>query len=147
MHAALRDGVFRDPAMRVVAEASNKRSSPQALPPDVAARVAALPRIEGDPCLLASRDDTTQVCDLDSTSRTIRETAKVPDARMNDLRRTIATEYAASGASELHVQQLLGHVTTQAARHYVHLARTQEVARDFLAQRATRLRAGEGATR
>ena len=117
------------------------------MPPELATRVALLPRIAGNPFIFTSRDGTTHVRNVDSTWHTIREAAKVPDARMHDLRRTIATEYAASGASEFHVQQLLGHVTTQAARHYVHLARTQEVARDFLAHRATRPRAGEGTTR
>ena len=78
------------------------------------------PRVNGNPCVFQT-DARGPL-----TYRTARECfaaaaklAGLPDVRLHDLRRTVATGAAAAGVSAPILQQLLGHKTAQAAQRYV----------------------------
>lgn len=126
--------------LRVEDLSDHKRSSPQPIPAALAERISALPRYPQNPYIFPSRDRTTHIREIDSVWQDVRRRASVPDARMHDLRRTIATEFALSaGGNEYKVAKFLGHSTTVAARHYVHLATQAESTRSFVEGRSARM--------
>lgn len=129
--------------LRVQSRSSIKGVSAQPLLEDLAAQIAALPRFEGNPYIFPNRDRTTHVKDIDSQWARIKEIAGVKNARLHDLRRTIATEYARDGASAFQIQAALGQKTGIAARHYVHLA-AAEVSRELMERRAAVRRGPHG---
>ena len=71
--------------------------------------------------------------------------AGLPDVRLHDLRRTVATGAAAAGVSAPILQQLLGHKTAQAANRYVRdLGAPVAAARRAIGEAIAGAMAGEG---
>jgi integrase len=62
----------------------------------------------------------------------VRRKAGVPDARLHDLRRSLATALAAGGANPALIATALGHLSQASARSYVHLS--AEMARSAVEQ-------------
>lgn len=122
--------------LRVTSLAANKGVYAQALPKDLVDQIKALPKFDKNPFIFPSRDRKSHIRDIDSQWKRIKEIADVSNARLHDLRRTIATEYARLGASEYQIQSALGQKTNIAARHYVHLA-AAEVNRELMERRAS----------
>lgn len=111
----------------------DKDASPHPLPRTIVERITALPRVDGNPYIFTSRDGTTHLKEVQSTWELIRDRAGVEDARLHDLRRTLATAYAAStGGNHFLVAKFLGHASTAMSKHYVHLATTADENRDFV---------------
>lgn len=127
----------------VESNADNKRSSPQPLTDGICAVLAKLERFDNCPWVFPNRERNGPVRDIDARWREVQARCAVADVRLHDLRRTIATDYARMGASEYQIQRALGHSTTIAARHYVHLA-SADATRDLLERRDARLRGAGG---
>lgn len=121
--------------LRVEAKSSIKGVSAQPLRPEIADQIAALPRFDGNPYIFPDRYRETHIKDIDSQWKRIKKLAGVKNARLHDLRRTIATDYARLGASTYQIQTALGQKTDIAAKHYVHLA-AAEVSRELMERRA-----------
>jgi integrase len=105
------------------------------VPGDLLELIVALPRIPGNPFIFSDSTGTGHLIHLERIWRRVLKRANVTDARIHDLRRTIATNFASSGANEYMIQRMLGHSTAIAGRHYVHLANDAEVTRKFLEER------------
>ena len=125
----------------VESNADNKRSSPQPLTESMCALLGTLERFPGCPWVFPNRERSGPVRDIDSRWAEVKERAGIADVRLHDLRRTIATDYARMGATEYQIQRALGHSTTIAARHYVHLA-SADATRDLMERRDARVRGG-----
>ena len=108
--------------LRVTSSSRNKRTGTQPLTPEIAGMLNELPRLDDNPFIFPGREGTGHLKDIDSQWKRIKKHAGVKDARLHDLRRTIATEFAGEGANEFELQRMLGHTTTVASKHYVHLA-------------------------
>ncbi len=128
-----------DRVLRVESLADNKKSNPQPLTDALCAMLDDLERFDGCPFIFPNRYRTGPIRDIDDQWRSIRSRAGVENVRLHDLRRTIATDYARMGASEYQIKEALGHTTTIAARHYVHLA-ASEMNRGLLEGRAKTIR-------
>ena len=121
-------------ALRNESNADNKRSSPQPLTESMCALLGTLERFPGCPWVFPNRERSGPVRDIDSRWAEVKARAGIADVRLHDLRRTIATDYARMGATEYQIQRALGHSTTIAPRHYVHLA-SADATRDLMERR------------
>jgi integrase len=126
--------------LRVTSSSRNKRTGTQPLTPEIAGMLNELPRLDDNPFIFSGREGTGHLKDIDSQWKRIKAHAGVKDARLHDLRRTIATEFAGEGANEFELQRMLGHTTTVASKHYVHLAANPRH-RDFANARSERRQA------
>ena len=91
---------------------SPKSGRPQMIPlsVDTVAMLRAAPRMLGTPWLLPGRDPERHRADLDRQWRAIRESARVPDVHIHDLRRTFGLHVARTAG--LHIaSKLLRHAT------------------------------------
>ena len=108
--------------------------------------IAAVPRIDGNPFVFAgSYGKATAYKTLRLAFREACERAGIVDARLHDIRRTMATSAAASGLTLTGLRDLLNHKTTTMAARYARradsvLKRTQ----DEMADRMAAMMSGEG---
>lgn len=81
-----------------------------------------LPRLAGNPYVLAGRLEGQHLINLQKPWRRIRERAGLDDVRIHDLRHSFASVAAASGGSLPMIGKLLGHSQPQTTARYAHLA-------------------------
>jgi integrase len=81
----------------------------------------ALPRLQGNPYVLAGREEGKHLVNLQKPWRRIRALAELDDVRIHDLRHSYASMAAAAGASLPMIGKLLGHSQPQTTHRYVHL--------------------------
>ena len=84
--------------------------------------LATLPRLPGNPYIIAGAVDGQHVTDLQKPWRRIRKAAGLDDVRIHDLRHTYASLAAAAGHSLPIIGKLLGHTQAQTTARYAHLA-------------------------
>lgn len=84
--------------------------------------LAALPRLPGNPYLIAGKIDGQYATDLQRPWRRIRKSAGIDNVRIHDLRHTYASLAAAAGHSLHTIGKLLGHTQAQTTHRYAHLA-------------------------
>lgn len=92
------------------------------LPQAARAVLSALPRIEGNPYVIAGMVEGGYATDLQRPWRRIRERAGLTDVRIHDLRHTYASNAVSSGMPIQMVGRLLGHTQLQTTMRYAHLA-------------------------
>lgn len=92
------------------------------LPPAAQDVLAALPRLDGNPFVIAGAIDGQHVTDLQKPWRRIRAAAGLEDVRIHDLRHTYASNAVANGMPIQMVGKLLGHTQIQTTMRYAHLA-------------------------
>jgi integrase len=126
--------------LRVTSTSRSKRTGTQPLAPEIVAMLNQLARLDDNPHIFPGRKGTGHLKDVNSQWKRIKTHAGVRDPRLHDLRRTIATEFAGAGANEYDIQQMLGHSTTVASKHYVHHAANSRH-RDFANARPERRQA------
>ena len=80
-----------------------------------------LPRLQGNPYVLAGREAAKYLVNLQKPWRRIRALAELEDVRIHDLRHSYASMAAAAGASLPMIGKLLGHSQPQTTNRYVHL--------------------------
>ncbi|GEQ96640.1 integrase [Iodidimonas gelatinilytica] len=84
--------------------------------------LARLPKLEGNPHIIAGAKDGGYLTDFQKPWRRVRAAAGLNDVRIHDLRHTFAS-YAASSGESLHMTgKLLGHSQAQTTMRYAHLA-------------------------
>lgn len=82
----------------------------------------ALPRLGGNPYVIAGSIEGKHATDLQCPWRRIRKRAGLEDVRIHDLRHTYASMAVSSGMPIQMVGRLLGHSQLQTTMHYAHLA-------------------------
>ena len=101
--------------------------------------LASLPRINGNPhCFAGARAAAVSYRTLHKAFKLACERAGIADARLHDLRRTLATRAAASGLTLTGLRDLLNHKTTTMAARYARrsdsvLKQTQDAMADRMA--------------
>ncbi len=82
----------------------------------------AVPRVPGNPYVIAGDEPGAHLTDLQRPWRRVRKRADLNDVRIHDLRHTFAANAAASGLSLPMIGKLLGHTQAQTSARYAHLA-------------------------
>lgn len=82
----------------------------------------ALPRVEGNPYVIAGAVEGQHVTDLQKPWRRIRARAGLEDVRIHDIRHSFASAAVGLGMSLPLIGKLLGHTTPQTTARYAHLA-------------------------
>ena len=91
--------------------------------PQAAVQVLAdIPKIPGDPWVIAGRKPGTHLKSLDVGWRTLRGRAGLKDVRIHDLRHSYASRALALGESLPMIGKLLGHKQIETTARYAHLA-------------------------
>ena len=93
------------------------------LGPEARAVLAALPREDDNPWVIAGRLPGSHLTDLQKPWRRIRARARLEDVRIHDLRHSYASRALALGESLTMIGKLLGHTQVQTTARYAHLAR------------------------
>ena len=93
------------------------------LGPEARAVLAALPREDGNPWVIAGRLPGSHITDLQKPWGRIRARAGLEDVRIHDLRHSYASRALALGESLTMIGKLLGHTQVQTTARYAHLAR------------------------
>ncbi len=93
------------------------------LGPEARDLLAALPRDEDNPWVIAGRLKGSHLTDLQHPWRRIRKRAGLEDVRIHDLRHSYASRALALGESLTMIGKLLGHTQAQTTARYAHLAR------------------------
>ena len=93
------------------------------LGPEARAVLAALPREDGNPWVIAGKVPGSHITDLQKPWRRIRARAGLEDVRIHDLRHSYASRALALGESLTMIGKLLGHTQVQTTARYAHLAR------------------------
>ena len=93
------------------------------LGPEARAVLAALPREDGNPWVIAGKLPGSHLTDLQRPWRRIRARAGLDDVRIHDLRHSFASRALALGESLTMIGKLLGHTQVQTTARYAHLAR------------------------
>lgn len=91
------------------------------LPPPALAVLAAHPRVEGNPHVIAGGKPGTALVNLKDPWLAIREAAGLEGVRIHDLRHSFASVGAAGGASLPIIGALLGHTQASTTQRYAHL--------------------------
>lgn len=112
------------------------------LPQPARAVLAALPRLAGNPYVIAGKLTGQHVTDLQHPWRRIRALAGLDDVRIHDLRHTYASNAVSSGMPIQMVGRLLGHTQLQTTMRYAHLA--DDPVRRAAEENAAALSAGLG---
>jgi integrase len=81
-----------------------------------------LPRLDGNPFVIAGKRQGTALVGLPKIWQRLRRRAGLPDVRVHDLRHSFASVAAGSGASLLVIGKLLGHTQHATTQRYAHLA-------------------------
>ena len=110
-----------------------------ALPPAAARVLGELPRVAGNPWVVAGRRPGTRLTHLAYYWYRVREPAGLADVRLHDLRHSYASRALALGESLPMIGRLLGHAKLQTTARYAHLAR------DSVRESAARVAASIGA--
>ncbi|MGH6989060.1 MAG: site-specific integrase [Stellaceae bacterium] len=92
------------------------------LPPPALAVLAELPRIEGNPHVIAGAREGAAWVNLEKPWRAIRKVAGLDDVRLHDLRHAFASVAASSGMGLPIIGKMLGHTQAQTTARYAHLA-------------------------
>jgi integrase len=92
------------------------------LPPPALEVLAALPRIEGNPHVIAGGKPGAPLANLEGPWRAIRKMAGLDDVRLHDLRHAFASIAASSGMGLPIIGKMLGHTQAQTTARYAHLA-------------------------
>ncbi len=92
------------------------------LPAPALAVLSDLPRLEGNPFVIAGQVKGARLVNLETPWRAIRAAAGLPDARLHDLRHAFASIGAAAGDSLLVLGKVLGHTQAATTQRYAHLA-------------------------
>jgi integrase len=94
------------------------------LPPPALKVLKALPRLAGNPHVIAgrSRGEALTIFGLEGVWQEVRKAAKLEDVRLHDLRHSFASVAAGSGQSLPVIGALLGHSQAQTTKRYAHLA-------------------------
>ena len=93
------------------------------LGPEARTVLAAIPREENNPWVIAGRLPGTHLTDLQRPWRRIRKRAGLEDVRIHDIRHSFASRALALGESLSMIGKLLGHTDVQTTARYAHLAR------------------------
>ena len=120
----------------------DSKTGPRAVPlsPAAAKVLADLPRVPGNPWVIAGRIKGTHMKNLGGPWSTIRSRADLEDVRIHDLRHSFASRALALGESLPMIGKLLGHAWAQTTARYAHLAR------DSVKQAAARIALASGKT-
>jgi integrase len=86
------------------------------------ALLEALPRVTGNPYVIAGKKDKAHLTDLQHPWRRIRKAAGLNDVRIHDLRHTFASGGLLVGEGLAMIGKLLGHTQVQTTARYAHLA-------------------------
>ena len=82
----------------------------------------ALPRVIGNPYVIAGRKEKAHLTDLQHPWRRVRKAAGICDVRIHDLRHTFASGGLLVGEGLAMIGKLLGHSQIQTTARYAHLA-------------------------
>ena len=93
------------------------------LPPGAARVLAGLPRVPGNPWVIAGREPGARLPHVHYYWRRVRERAGLDGVRIHDLRHSFASRALALGESLPMIGSLLGHRKIQTTARYAHLAR------------------------
>lgn len=107
--------------------------------------LASLPRVDGNPFVfVGERRPALPYWTVQRRFAALCEAAGIVDARLHDLRRTVATSAAAHGVSVFMLRDMLGHRTVAMANRYARRAGTAlQAAQDSSAERMAALLSGE----
>jgi integrase len=84
--------------------------------------ISNLPRVEGNPYVMAGKKPGAQFVNVDTPWFRIRARAGLDDVRIHDLRHSFASMAAADGLSLPTIGALLGHTQAATTQRYAHLA-------------------------
>lgn len=93
------------------------------LGPEALSVLQAIPKVKGNPFVVAGDLDGQYATDLQRPWQRIRKLAKLGDVRIHDLRHTFASMAVSGGESLFMVGKMLGHTQPQTTARYAHLAR------------------------
>ena len=102
------------------------KTGPRTVPlsPAAARVLAGLPRLAGNPWVVAGRRPGTRLTHIHHHWYRVRERAGLDDVRIHDLRHSFASRALALGESLPMIGRLLGHSKIQTTARYAHLARS-----------------------
>jgi integrase len=92
------------------------------LPPPALSVLAELPRLSGNPYVIAGERLGRHLVNAEKPWRAIRSAAGLDDVRLHDLRHAFASVAAASGMGLPIIGKMLGHSQAQTTHRYAHLA-------------------------
>lgn len=92
------------------------------LPPPALAVLAALPRLDDNPYVIAGAKPGAALVNLEKPWRAIRAAAGLDDVRLHDLRHAFASIAASSGMGLPIIGKMLGHSQPATTARYAHLA-------------------------
>ncbi len=92
------------------------------LPPPALAVLAPLPRLDGNPFVIAGAKEGAALVNLEKPWRAIRGTAGLDNVRLHDLRHAFASVAASSGMGLPIIGKMLGHTQAATTARYAHLA-------------------------
>ncbi len=92
------------------------------LPPPALAVLAELPRLDGNPFVIAGAKPGAALVNLEKPWRAIRQAAGLDDVRLHDLRHAFASVAASSGMGLPIIGKMLGHSQPATTARYAHLA-------------------------
>ena len=91
-------------------------------PPPALAVLAALPRLAGNPYVIAGAKPGAALVNVEKPWRAIRQAAGLDDVRLHDLRHAFASVAASSGMGLPIIGKMLGHTQAATTARYAHLA-------------------------
>jgi integrase len=91
------------------------------LPPPAIAVLADLPRLDGNPYVIAGQKEGAALVNLEKPWRAIRKAAGLDDVRLHDLRHAFASVAASSGMGLPIIGKMLGHSQPATTARYAHL--------------------------
>lgn len=92
------------------------------LPPPALAVLAAAPRLDGNPHVIAGAKEGAALVNLEKPWRVIRALAGLDDVRLHDLRHAFASVAVSSGMGLPIIGKMLGHTQAATTARYAHLA-------------------------
>jgi integrase len=92
------------------------------LPPPALAVLAELPRLDGNPHVIAGAKPGAAWVNLEKPWQAIRKEAGLDDVRLHDLRHAFASVAASSGMGLPIIGKMLGHTQAATTHRYAHLA-------------------------
>ena len=101
------------------------KTGPRVVPlsPAAARVLESIPRLAGNPWVIAGREPGTRLSQLTYYWYRVRERAGLDDVRIHDLRHSFASRALALGEDLAMIGKLLGHKKIQTTARYAHLAR------------------------
>ena len=93
------------------------------LSPAAVTVLAALPRVPGNPWVIAGRKPGTRLSNINEQWHRVRKRARLENVRLHDLRHSFASRALALGESLPMIGRLLGHTQVETTARYAHLAR------------------------